>query len=84
MLGTRLGRCAGSERIIDLLIGLADRLLPCAGVEISIPADVGTALAKPRLEAAQDHATRLAVGDLERAGIDIITDGEIRRELTGS
>ena len=83
-LGLGLGRRAGSERIIDLLIGLADRLLPCAGGEISIPADVGTALAKPWLEAAQDHATRLAVGDLERAGIDIITDGEIRRELTGS
>ncbi len=32
------------------------------------------------LEQAQDDATRLAIGDLERAGIDIITDGEIRRE----
>ena len=79
-LGLGLGRRAGSERIIDLLIGLADRLLPCAGREISIPADVGTALAKPWLEAAQDHATRPAIGDLERAGIDIIIDGEIRRE----
>src|SRR6516165_10857322 len=34
----------------------------------------------PWLEAAQDDATRLAIGDMERAGIDIITDGEIRRE----
>ena len=32
------------------------------------------------LEQAQDDATRLAVLDMERAGVDIITDGEIRRE----
>jgi 5-methyltetrahydropteroyltriglutamate--homocysteine methyltransferase len=32
------------------------------------------------LEQAQDDATVLAVRDMERAGIDIITDGEIRRE----
>jgi 5-methyltetrahydropteroyltriglutamate--homocysteine methyltransferase len=32
------------------------------------------------LEAAQDDATRLAVHDQERAGLDIITDGEQRRE----
>jgi 5-methyltetrahydropteroyltriglutamate--homocysteine methyltransferase len=32
------------------------------------------------LEAAQDDATQVAISDLERAGVDIITDGEIRRE----
>src|SRR5687768_3556547 len=32
------------------------------------------------LEEAQDDATLLAIRDMERAGIDIITDGEIRRE----
>jgi len=32
------------------------------------------------LEQAQDDATILAVRDMERAGIDIITDGEARRE----
>ena len=32
------------------------------------------------LEGAQDDATRLAIRDMERAGIDIISDGEIRRE----
>ncbi|MEJ0042292.1 MAG: uroporphyrinogen decarboxylase family protein [Rhizomicrobium sp.] len=32
------------------------------------------------LEEAQDDATRLAILDQERAGLDIITDGEIRRE----
>src|SRR6266481_6337182 len=35
---------------------------------------------EPWLEAAQDDATLLAIRDMERAGIDIITDGEIRRE----
>jgi 5-methyltetrahydropteroyltriglutamate--homocysteine methyltransferase len=32
------------------------------------------------LEAAQDDATIVAIRDMERAGIDIVTDGEIRRE----
>lgn len=32
------------------------------------------------LEQAQDDATVLAIRDMERAGIDILTDGEIRRE----
>src|SRR5205085_4035907 len=32
------------------------------------------------LQQAQDDATILAIRDMERAGIDIITDGEIRRE----
>jgi 5-methyltetrahydropteroyltriglutamate--homocysteine methyltransferase len=37
-----------------------------------VPADL--------LELAQDDGTILAIRDMERAGIDIITDGEIRRE----
>jgi 5-methyltetrahydropteroyltriglutamate--homocysteine methyltransferase len=32
------------------------------------------------LEQAQDDATLLAIRDMERAGLDIITDGEMRRE----
>src|SRR5262249_20075493 len=32
------------------------------------------------LEAAQDDATLLAIRDQERAGLDILTDGEMRRE----
>jgi 5-methyltetrahydropteroyltriglutamate--homocysteine methyltransferase len=32
------------------------------------------------LEEAQDDATRLAVQDMERAGVDVVTDGEMRRE----
>jgi len=35
---------------------------------------------EPFLEEAQDDATRLAVRDMERAGIEVITDGEMRRE----
>jgi len=35
---------------------------------------------KNLLEEAQDDATLLAIRDMERAGIDIISDGEMRRE----
>src|SRR5579884_3321930 len=35
---------------------------------------------EPLLQQAQDDATLLAIRDMERAGIDIITDGEMRRE----
>jgi 5-methyltetrahydropteroyltriglutamate--homocysteine methyltransferase len=35
---------------------------------------------EPFLEEAQNDATLVAIRDMERAGIDIITDGEIRRE----
>ena len=37
-------------------------------------------IAPDQLEDAQDAATLAAIHDMERAGIDIITDGEIRRE----
>ena len=37
-------------------------------------------VAEPYLEEAQDDATRIAVSDMERAGVDVITDGEMRRE----
>jgi 5-methyltetrahydropteroyltriglutamate--homocysteine methyltransferase len=37
-------------------------------------------VAEPYLAQAQDDATLLAIRDMERAGIDIITDGEMRRE----
>ena len=35
---------------------------------------------EPFLEHAQDDATRLAVRDMELAGVDVVTDGEMRRE----
>src|SRR4051812_46077733 len=34
----------------------------------------------PWLDEAQNDATVLAIRDMERAGIDIVSDGEIRRE----
>ena len=37
-------------------------------------------VAAPFLEEAQDDATLIAIRDMERAGIDIISDGEMRRE----
>src|ERR1700732_4543294 len=37
-------------------------------------------VARDKLEAAQDDATILAIRDQERAGLDIVTDGEQRRE----
>jgi 5-methyltetrahydropteroyltriglutamate--homocysteine methyltransferase len=37
-------------------------------------------VAEPFLQQAQDDATVLAIRDMERAGLDIITDGEMRRE----
>jgi 5-methyltetrahydropteroyltriglutamate--homocysteine methyltransferase len=37
-------------------------------------------VAEPYLEQAQDDATALALRDMERAGIDVVTDGEMRRE----
>ena len=35
---------------------------------------------EPLLAEAQDDATALAIRDFERVGLDILTDGEIRRE----
>src|SRR6201989_2064395 len=37
-------------------------------------------IAPELLDGAQDDATLLAIRDQERAGLDIVTDGEIRRE----
>ncbi len=37
-------------------------------------------VAQEHLQEAQDDATLLAIRDQERAGVDVITDGEIRRE----
>src|SRR5258708_23469846 len=37
-------------------------------------------LPEEHLEEAQDHATIVAIRRMERAGIDVVTDGEIRRE----
>ena len=53
---------------------LAERLPP------RVPARELWRVDQAWLGEAQDDATRLAVRDMEEAGIDIVTDGEIRRE----
>ena len=58
---------------------LVDRALLAKGVpRVRLPAM--WRVAEPFLEAAQDDATIVAIRDMERAGIDVISDGEIRRE----
>jgi 5-methyltetrahydropteroyltriglutamate--homocysteine methyltransferase len=58
---------------------LVDRRLLAKGVPRVRQRDIWR-VAEPFLEQAQDDATVLAIHELERAGIDVITDGEIRRE----
>src|SRR5260221_9090709 len=75
--GVLLTTVVGSYPQPDWLVArpvLGARLPPRTGApEIwRVPAE--------HLEEAQDDATLVAIRDLERAGIDIITDGEIRRE----
>ena len=53
----------------------APRPLPAAG-----PRPRAVARRPGFLEEAQDDATLLAIRDQERAGLDIVTDGEMRRE----
>ncbi len=58
---------------------LVDRVLLSKGVPRTRARELWR-VAEPFLEQAQDDATLLAIRDMERAGIDIITDGEMRRE----
>ena len=58
---------------------LVDRKLLSKGVPRTRQKEIWR-IAEPWLEQAQDDATLLAIRDMEVAGIDIITDGEIRRE----
>jgi len=58
---------------------LVDRGLLAKGVPRVRQRDIWR-IPEPFLEQAQDDATILAIQELERAGIDVITDGEIRRE----
>ena len=53
---------------------LGDRLPP------RVRADELWRVPRPFLDEAQDDATRIAVHDMERAGVDVVTDGEMRRE----
>ncbi len=58
---------------------LVDRKLLAKGVPRVRMTDLWR-IPEAYLEQAQDDATLLAIRDMERAGIDIITDGEMRRE----
>lgn len=73
LLTTVVGSYPQPEWLIDRE-GLASASVPRIRVSglWRIPAE--------HLEEAQDDATLVAIRDLERAGVDIITDGEIRRE----
>jgi 5-methyltetrahydropteroyltriglutamate--homocysteine methyltransferase len=53
---------------------LGDRLPP------RVRADELWRVPPPFLDEAQDDATRIAVRDMELAGVDVVTDGEMRRE----
>jgi 5-methyltetrahydropteroyltriglutamate--homocysteine methyltransferase len=70
---TVVGSYPQPEWLVDRAM-LGSRLPPrTRALEIwRVPAD--------NLEQAQDDATVVAIRDMERAGIDILTDGEIRRE----
>src|SRR5262245_17099176 len=70
---TGVGSYPRPEWLIDRK-KLAGRLPP------RVPARELWRLDERWLGEAQDDATRLAVRDMEEAGIDIVTDGEIRRE----
>jgi 5-methyltetrahydropteroyltriglutamate--homocysteine methyltransferase len=73
LLTTVVGSYPQPEWLIDRK-GLASTAVPRIRVSDlwRIPAE--------HLEEAQDDATRVAIRDMERAGIDIISDGEVRRE----
>ena len=58
---------------------LVDRALLSKGVPRVRQREIWL-VAEPLLEQAQDDATIVAIREMERAGIDIVTDGEIRRE----
>jgi 5-methyltetrahydropteroyltriglutamate--homocysteine methyltransferase len=61
-----------------------DWLIDCDDLRKRIPARVRARemwrIPEPLLHAAQDDATLVAIHEMERAGIDIVSDGEIRRE----
>ena len=58
---------------------LVDRALLATGVP-RVRLSAMWRIPEPFLEQAQDDATIVAIRDMERAGIDVISDGEIRRE----
>ena len=73
MLTTVVGSYPQPDWLIDRA-RLGDRLPP------RVRARELWRVPEEHLEEAQDDATRVAVRDMERAGVDVVTDGEMRRE----
>src|ERR1051325_11085218 len=73
LLTTVVGSYPQPDWLVDRQV-LGSRLPPRVG-----PREVWR-VAPEFLEQAQDDATIVAIRDMERAGVDIVTDGEIRRE----
>jgi 5-methyltetrahydropteroyltriglutamate--homocysteine methyltransferase len=73
LLTTVVGSYPQPEWLIDRQ-GLASASVP------RIRASSLWRIAAEHLEEAQDDATLIAIRDMERAGVDIISDGEMRRE----
>ena len=73
MLTTVVGSYPQTDWLIDRA-RLGDRLPP------RVRARELWRVPEEHLEEAQDDATRVAVRDMERAGVDVVTDGEMRRE----
>jgi 5-methyltetrahydropteroyltriglutamate--homocysteine methyltransferase len=59
---------------------LIDREKLLSNLPFRVRADELWRIAPPLLEQAQDDATIVAIHEMERAGLDIISDGEMRRE----
>lgn len=59
---------------------LIDRKALASGGPPRIRASALWRIPEEHLEEAQDDASLIAIRDMERAGVDIITDGEMRRE----
>ncbi|HZF28776.1 MAG TPA: 5-methyltetrahydropteroyltriglutamate--homocysteine methyltransferase [Gammaproteobacteria bacterium] len=76
-----------TERLLTAVVGsypqpdwLIDRAMLTKMMAPRVRVQQVWRIPEERLEAAQDDATIVAIREQERAGVDIITDGEIRRE----
>src|SRR5436309_6859868 len=87
MVTLRQGGNSVTERLLTTVVGsypqpewLVDRKNLQSRLPPRIRAQEIWRIPEPLLQQAQDDATLLAIHDMERAGIDMITDGEVRRE----
>jgi 5-methyltetrahydropteroyltriglutamate--homocysteine methyltransferase len=81
------GQMSASTLIPTTVVGSypqPDWLIDRESLKKRVPARVRATelwrIAEPWLEQAQDDATILAIREMERAGVEIISDGEMRRE----